>query len=410
MMNISNIQTTCTVCSYDSLKTMLDFGYQPPANRFIEGDLSDSKQETHALAFGYCPECETVQLTNRMPVDAIRPRYNWLVYNEPEGHLDNVAAQLLQLPGINKQSNIVGITYKDQSTIDRLAQLGLSRGSCIEENDFGCPSALFGLETIQQALCNSKTISSIKTKYGLANILLMRHVIEHANDAKQLLISLREMIADDGYLVMELPDSEQIIKKGHHAFIWEEHISYFTESSLTSLANSVGASISWFSRYPYPYEDSLVVAFQFKSAAAFPTAINKAIACSHLEEDLQKFSHDFKSKQQSWRDKLMAHRSKEEKIAIFGAGHLATKFINFFNLNDLIDCVIDDHPNKIGMQMPGSLLPIVPSTELVKRGIRICFSTLNPESEIKVRAKLSDYFDKGGVLIPLFNETKHYHE
>ncbi len=403
-MSIREQASSCTVCSHPALATVIDFGAQPPSNRFIPEASCKHDQELHRLALGYCPHCGTAQLTQRMPIAAVRPRYTWLLYNEPEGHLDEASAELAKLPGINSESRILGITYKDQSTVDRLARLGLPLGRCIAEADFDSQTELFGLETVQQLLRNPKTISSIKAKYGVADIVVMRHIIEHAQDAAKLISSLRGLIADNGYLVMELPDSDKIFKAGNHAFIWEEHISYFTEESLGTLGQSVGASLAWFKRCPYSYEDSLLVAFRFQEARPSVKAENESFG--KIEAELKKFRQDFEAAKQKWREQLLSHRKNGEKIAVFGAGHLAAKFINFLDLKDLIDCVIDDNTNKAGMRMPGSLLPIVPSKELAERGIKICVSTLSPESEIKVRQKLASYFDDGGQLIPAFMVAK----
>jgi hypothetical protein len=104
-----------------------------------------------------------------------------------------------------------------------------------------------------------------------------------------------------------------------------------------------------------------------------------------------------------WRTELTALIAEGEKIAVFGGGHLAAKFINFYGVTDLIDCVIDDHPLKQGMAMPGSALPICPSSELGARRIRVCISTLSPESEVKVRVKLAVFFSNGGIFIPAFS-------
>ena len=68
----------------------------------------------------------------------------------------------------------------------------------------------------------------------------------------------------------------------------------------------------------------------------------------------------------------------------------------------MIHWVIDDHPKKEGMIMPGSGLKVVPSTDLLSRGIQVCISTLSPESEIKVRVKLATFFDAGGRFVPAF--------
>jgi hypothetical protein len=406
-MNNIKTQIKCTVCSNHALTTIIHFGLHTPANRFVTHEVKEHEQERYPLGFGYCSQCGTMQLTHRMPVEAVRPQYKWLTYNEPEGHLNEVAAQLTQLPGINSKSRVLGITYKDQSTIDRLASLGISHGICISEHDFDFQLELFGLETIQQILRNAKTVSHIKDKYGVADILLMRHIIEHAENAAELILSLRSLLTKDGYLVLELPDSEQIIQSDNHAFIWEEHISYFTEQTLATLAKTVGATLAWFQRCSYPYEDSLLVAFRFSTDQSYSGEVSKDNnAINSVSNELIKFKSALEGAKQQWRKKIMDYHEQGVKTAVFGAGHLAAKFINFYEIKDLIDCVIDDNVHKTGMKMPGSLVPIVSSQELSERGIKICISTLSPESEIKVRQKLSAYFINGGIFLPAFTVSR----
>jgi len=395
----------CTVCNSQNLKTVLDFGKQPPANRFLSD--SNALQETFSLALGYCADCGMIQLTQRIPFDAIRPRFDWLLYNEPEGHLDDVALELKKLPGITDASRILGITYKDQSTLNRLLKLGMNHGQCIDEINFDIPEIFFGLETIQQVLRNSKTVTQLKNQYGAADVLIMRHVIEHSDNAKELMLSLKELIADNGYVVIELPDSSKIFSSCNHAFVWEEHISYFTEETLKLLAEEVGAEIAWFKRYSYPYEDSLLAAFRFN---ALPKKNNQSEAdISETENTLLKFRTSFDDFKIQWRKTLEKYIHQGEKVAVFGAGHLSGKFINFFELHDLIDCVIDDHPKKSGMNMPGSLLPIRPSSALSQYNIKVCISTLSPESELKVRNKMTSYFDQGGSFVSAFAGKQNFY-
>ncbi|MBP6917374.1 MAG: methyltransferase domain-containing protein [Legionellaceae bacterium] len=392
--------TACTVCHDSNLKTVIDFGLHPPANRFMPADFSEHEQSKHPLALGYCEQCGTAQLTKRMPIEMMRPRYPWLLYNEPESHLDQIAEQLVTLPRINSASRILGVTYKDQSTVDRLAKLGLSNGVCIADTDFNSSADFFGLETIQHLLREPALIQNIKAKYGAADILLMRHVIEHSEDAAALIHALRELITDDGYLVMELPDSEKILKSGNHAFIWEEHISYFTEQTLGVLAQATGAELAWFQRCSYPYEDSLLAAFRFPSLPVERTLPEfELFDTSTL---LDEFKYGLVHAKDLWRKKLVEHQANGERVAVFGAGHLAAKFINFLDLADVIHCVIDDNPNKVGMKMPGSGLPIMQSKDMAHEKIKVCISTLSPESDAKVRLNLESYFVDGGQFIPAF--------
>jgi hypothetical protein len=92
-------------------------------------------------------------------------------------------------------------------------------------------------------------------------------------------------------------------------------------------------------------------------------------------------------------------------IAVFGAGHLTAKFINFMQLADLCAFVVDDHPKKCGRFMPGSRLPILPSSSLVEKGVKTCLSGLSPESEEKVMKNLGAYFAQGGEFFSIFRAS-----
>lgn len=392
MSNILEQTVSCTLCANDTVEKVVDFGMQPPANRFIEAGTIEENQDMYHLGLGYCSKCKTVQLSNRMPMNAIQPRFSWLTYNEPELHLDDVASKLRNLPGIGPLSRMLGVTYKDQSTLDRLTKLGLPQSSCLSFQEFN----IFRQQTLG---------AEVKEKYEPVQLLLARHVVEHSMDVMSLIAELKALIAPGGYLVIELPDSEKILRAGNHAFVWEEHISYFTEQSLPTLAEKVGANIVWSAKYPYNYEDSLMAALQFDSNTSPCTDVAPTPSFD-VNGLLQQFNQTFAMTKLEWRDLLQGFREQGKKVAVFGAGHLAVKLINFMELTDLIDCVIDDNANKAGMYMPGSKLPILPSAVLKDRNIKICLSTLSPESEQKVRQKFASYFEEGGVFISAFKTLK----
>ncbi len=390
--------TCCTVCAYSHLHSKIDFGSNPPANRFLSSD--QHREDRFSLTLGYCPQCETIQLTQQMPKEAVQPRFPWLSYNEPEGHLDDAVSQICKLPGVGPSTSVLGLTYKDQSTLDRLTRRGITQSSCLSYTIFQ-----------PLALCQDTPV----------DLLIARHIVEHAHSAAQFISELKSTIAPNGYLIIEIPDSEKLLKWGNHGFIWEEHISYFTEHSLHTLASQVGAKLIWSQKYPYPYEDSLMAAFQFTSsrdeekeqhsaAVEFSRGSNDQLL-SHVgcksNDLLDQFHRDFITAKTKWRERLVTLRNQGYKLAVFGAGHLAVKWINFLQLADLFDCVIDDHPHKVGMFMPGSKLPILSSEALVERGIQICISTLSPETEQKVKIKLAKYFDAGGFFIHAFHSSSH---
>ena len=89
-----------------------------------------------------------------------------------------------------------------------------------------------------------------------------------------------------------------------------------------------------------------------------------------------------------------------KRVAVFGAGHLAAKFVNFFGLGEFIECVIDDNPNKQNLLMPGSRLPVRGSAML--DAVDVCLLSLNPESEQKVLQKYRHVVERGVTFLSIF--------
>ena len=89
-------------------------------------------------------------------------------------------------------------------------------------------------------------------------------------------------------------------------------------------------------------------------------------------------------------------------IAIFGAGHLSTMYLNVMNISDLISFVVDDDQNKRGLFLPGCRLPIYSSMDLLNRDIKYCLTSLSPESEKKVIAANKKILSRGGIFTSIF--------
>ena len=76
------------------------------------------------------------------------------------------------------------------------------------------------------------------------------------------------------------------------------------------------------------------------------------------------------------------------------------------NAPGLIDFVIDDNPNKCGLFMPGSRLPIVGSDALLSTAnVKLCLLGLNPLAENKVINRHAAFTARGGVFKSIFTSS-----
>src|SRR5262245_22144200 len=168
----------CRGCGTGRIEVLLDFGPQPPSNRFERAGTQE--RVTHPLVVGQCAACGLYQLRDPMAPAMVRSRFEWLTYNEPESHLDDLVARLRDLPGIGRESRIVGLSYKDDTTLARFDRLGHSNTFRYDAvADFGIQDRCAGLESIQAALDEPRA-SRLAAQHGKADLLMMRHILEHA--------------------------------------------------------------------------------------------------------------------------------------------------------------------------------------------------------------------------------------
>ncbi len=145
----------CTWCGEGAVSTLLDLGNQPFCNRFLR-EINE-KEETHHLKMGQCSSCSVVQLVSPPPYSDIIPKYDWIKYNEPERHLDDVVDRIARLPGITKDSRILGISYKEDSTLARLQKRGFENLQRLDGvRDLEIQSENSGMESVQNALTVEK--------------------------------------------------------------------------------------------------------------------------------------------------------------------------------------------------------------------------------------------------------------
>jgi cupin fold WbuC family metalloprotein len=373
----------CVGCLVGRVAPLLDLGRQPPSNGYRRAGAADTA--AHPLRLGQCSNCALIQLEDPMPPDMVRSRFPWLTYNEPEGHLDQLAARIACLAGIDAGSSAMGLTYKDDTTLARLARCADLRTRRIDpRGELGIEAETPGLETLQAAF-DGPRVAAIAARGGRVDLLIARHVLEHAHRPTAFLDAISRLVSADGYLVIEVPDSRKFLDAHDYSFVWEEHTTYFTPYSLAALLARAGLDVLEMIEYPYPYEDSLVAIARIRRSAIR----HDRTAQIPVDEWARAagFARAFDHSRRGLHNQLERLSADGIRIAMFGAGHLAAKFINFHGLAAHIACVIDDSPHKQGLVMPGSGIPIVSSGVLGDGQIDLCLSALSPESESKVLAK-----------------------
>ena len=95
------------------------------------------------------------------------------------------------------------------------------------------------------------------------------------------------------------------------------------------------------------------------------------------------------------------------EIALLGAGHIACRFLNVLGLGDLVSYVLDDHPDKKGVYMPGTRHPIISTEQLDRGSITACLLSLSAVGEQKIMSSKLDFTHRGGKFFSII-PTSYY--
>jgi len=393
---------SCHVCRAKAVVDLLDLGQQPICNRFL-ADL-ESEEYTHPMLIGQCNACGLVQISNPVAANDLLPPYDWITYNEPEAHLDQLAEIIAHLPGLTSESAIWGVSFKDDSLLKRMERFGFRRIYRLDPaSDLGIGGRGAGAETIQDHITPER-LAALTTARGKPHAVIARHIVEHGHNLRNFLDALLSVVAPQGYVVIEAPDCQVALDLHDYTTIWEEHTIYFTPETFRLIFPYMGLGMVYFQVFPYAFENSLVGIGQSGQTVAAPL-IDQDILQGEKSR-ISAFAQGLAEQRRKFKEFFSEYRQHRGKIALFGAGHLACAFINFLDLKEHILFVADDNPYKQGLYMPGSRLPIRPSQVLLEENVKLCLFSLSPEVEDKVIEKNRLFIELGGQFASIFPASK----
>ncbi len=385
----------CRLCGKMLSDDGLSLRQMPVCNRFT---TRPEAIEGHDLSLHQCGQCGLIQLGAPLSIEAIRPLLPWIKYREPDAHLDRFVERLLA-EHASDAVNAFGVGPFDQPLLDRLHRRGLRTSALdVRPASSGQERVYPYLETWQLGL-NSGRLSGLAGAHGTADIVCCRYLLEHCHEPSDALRALRKLLSRDGVVIVEVPDSEKFLAAGDYAFIWEEHVSYFTEPTLRLLAAKSGYEIAGLHRAPGELEDALVA------------VLRPAPSAAHAEDDhacssptFQRYVQNFAPSQaavRTWAGQAAGPSSNG--LALFGVGHQAVMFVHAMGVADRISIAVDDDPDKRGYFPPGFRVPIVPSDALLQdQRTRACLFAVAPRIERKLRERLAPLRDRGVEFRSIF--------
>ena len=378
----------CRCCGSTELKRVLSLGYQPLANNLLSHQNEEYKK--YPLELNVCKKCFNCQLS--VSIDSKEMFSNYLYQSSTSvkfrNHFVTAAKKYIKNFNLDKDSYIIDVGSNDGIGLKPFLDLGFKNIQGIEPaKNLAEIANKKGINTFHGYL-NDKALNPIKNG---ADLLLASNVFAHADDLKSMAESMLKLIKPDGKIIIEVQYLLKTIKDLTFDNIYHEHTNYWSLTTLDKFFKQLNLNI-FDAEEIDTHGGSIRVYITSDKNIEIKKSV-KEILKKEAEFGLKKISTylDFGKKVEKSKNiflKNLKELKKKNKIIIgYGAPAKATTALNYFNINDEINYIVEDNELKHGKFIPGVKIPILPSEKIKESNPLILVLAWNFFDEIKKNIK-----------------------
>ena len=374
----------CRCCGSKKLKRALSLGYQPLANNLLEN--IDDKTKVYPLELNVCEECFNCQLSVAINSDEMFSNYLYQSSTTQSfrEHFILAAKKYISDFKLDTNSYIIDVGSNDGVGLKPFLDLGFSNIQGIEPaKNLADIANKNGIKTFHGYL-DEKALNPIKNG---ADLLLASNVFAHADDLKSMAESMKKLIKPEGKIIIEVQYLLNTIKDLTFDNIYHEHTNYWSLTALNRFFENLELKIFDVEEINTHGGSIRIYISQEKNIEIKQTV--KEFLKKEKEFGLNKISTylDFGKKVENLKKEVVKNlknlKKKYPNIVGYGAPAKASTTLNYFNIKEEIDFIVEDNPLKHGKFIPGVNIPIVSKKQIKDKNSAILVLAWNFFDEIK---------------------------
>lgn len=401
------VRPDCRLCNSSRLEKVLDLGTTPLANELPAFPQID--QEQFPLYLAQCGGCGHVQLPVVVDPERLFRDYVYVSGTSPVfvSHFERYAEELRR-HHLDEGDLVVEIGSNDGTLLCALATTGVRVLGVDPAKDIAAAATASGVETWPEFF-TAETAKRIVDQRGFAQVVIANNVFAHADDLRGIVDGVKAVLEPGGLFVFEVSYLPDVLLKTLLDTIYHEHLSYHSLGPLLGFFARAGMSVvdaCW-----VPTHGGSIRVYVQNSKARAPT--DRCWALVGNETALLGFGGGFRApfdgfnariddRKTELRRLLRGAKMGGKTVAGYGAPAKATTLLYAFDLqHGVLDYVVDDNPLKQGRYLPGTGIPVFPSSAIgdSKPDYVVVFAWNFAASILE---KLKAYRDAGGkVVVPL---------
>jgi hypothetical protein len=383
----------------------LDLGATPPSEKFLNADELDLPELTYPLHLRLCEECMLLQIPALITPEDTFTEYpyfssfsdSWVQHAK---HFVDEAVQRLKL---GPRSFVVEVASNDGYLLEHVIAAGVRCLGIEQSVSAGAAARSRGVPTVSEFL-DERLARRVRAEHGPANLVVANNVYADIPDLLGLTQSLRGLLADDGWLSIEVHHALRLVSYGQFDAIRHEHFQYYTLlSAIRSLATAGLAVVDiellpthggslriWArpARIAEPPTDRVAEVLRTEKGAG----LHRVDGYRQLRPRAEAVRHDLLRF-------LLKCRADGKRVVGYGAPGSGNTLLNYCGIRrDLMEYTVDRNPDKHGRFTPGTRIPIS-DPQLIREDRPDVVLALSWNLEAELTEQLSYISDWGGQLV-----------
>ncbi|MCK7627025.1 class I SAM-dependent methyltransferase [Streptomyces sp. RS10V-4] len=359
--------TRCRLCGAEAMASVVDLGATPPCESFLAADQLDLPEPAYPLHLRVCTDCWLAQLPPLITPEETFSEYayfssfstSWVEH--ARGFVAGAVAHL----GLGPDAFVVEVASNDGYLLRHVVDRGIRCLGIEPSVNVGAAARDAGVPTLT-AFLSPATGAAVRAEHGPADLVVANNVYAHIPDVAGFTRGLRALVADDGWVSLEVQHLLTLIEGNQYDTIYHEHFQYYTVASAIRALASGGLALVDAEVLP-THGGSLRLWARPAEAAGEPTRRVADLLAREKAAGLQELSGyaEFSARVATVRRDLLAFligaAERGETVVGYGAPGKATTLLNHCGIRpDLLAYTVDRNPYKHGRFTPGTRIPILP--------------------------------------------------
>jgi hypothetical protein len=403
----------CRLCESDRLIGVLDLGATPPCERFLTTEELDLPEPTFPLHLRLCEDCLLLQIPALItPEDIFAENACFSSSSETSAqHAQDFVDQAVNRLFLESESFVVEVGSNDGYLLRHVVGTGIPCLGIEPSVNVGAAARDRGVPTLS-AFLDERVARTVRAEHGPADLVIVNNVYAHVPDLLDFTQALRGLVADEGWVAIEVHHALSLVSQAQFDTIHHEHFQYFTLLSATRALATAGLAVVDVEQLA-THGGSIRIWARPTRIAAPPSQrvtsllrVEKAAALHRVDGYLQ-----LRPRTEALRHNLLRFllqcRGDGKRVVGYGAPGKGNTLLNYCGIrSDLLEYIVDRNPYKHGRFTPGMRIPIYDPGLLAKDRPDVVLA-LPWNLETELTDQLSYIPDWGGQLVfPL--PTLHY--